>query len=297
MTLPDPQAALPTIAGFYRLMFLIRTVETRLLELFTQGKIRGTIHTCLGQEACAAGVLAGIRQERDLVFSNHRAHGHFLAYCGDVEGLVAEILGKPEGLCGGIGGSQHLYKNNFYTNGVQGGMVPAAVGAALAEKLKGTGAVSVAFLGDGTMGQGIVYEGFNLASLWNLPVLFVLEDNQYAQSTPKRLALAGEPARRAEPFAIAARRLPGDDPLLIAQGVREERDRAARDGRPCLIILDTYRLGPHSKGDDTRSEEELKPHWAADPLPRLGARIPEPERCRLEDEVRAQVDAALRSVP
>jgi pyruvate dehydrogenase E1 component alpha subunit/2-oxoisovalerate dehydrogenase E1 component len=293
MSLDPPPSRPEEALELYRRMFLIRTAETRLLELFSRGLVRGTIHTCLGQEACAVGVMEGIRRDRDLVFSHHRAHGHFLAYCDDLRGLLAEILGRAEGVCGGIGGSQHLYKDNFYSNGVQGGMIPVALGAALAEKRKASAAVAVAFLGDGTMGQGIVYECFNLASLWKLPVLFVLEDNQYAQSTPKAAAQAGDLARRAEPFGIPTFRLDGDDPLLIARTVRAAREESARGQGPAYIVLDTYRLGPHSKGDDSRSPEELAAHWARDPLPRFAARLPEEPRRRLEEEVCRRVEETI----
>ena len=120
-------------ARYYRQMLTIRRVEETLLALFSQGKVRGTVHTSIGQEACAVGVIDAVDVDKDIIFSNHRAHGHFLAYCDDVEGLIAEVTGHPAGVCGGIGGTQHLHKRNLYTNGIQGGMVPNAVGSAVAE--------------------------------------------------------------------------------------------------------------------------------------------------------------------
>ncbi|MEJ2171008.1 MAG: thiamine pyrophosphate-dependent enzyme, partial [Desulfobacterales bacterium] len=144
---------------FYYQMRLIRSVEERLLDLFSVGLLSGTVHTCIGQEASAVGLINALDATKDLIFSNHRAHGHYIVYTDDIEGLIAEVMGKKTGACGGIGGSQHLCKRNMYTNGVQGGMVPSAVGAALAEKLKHSKAICVVFLGDGTMGQGTVYEG------------------------------------------------------------------------------------------------------------------------------------------
>ena len=167
-------------------MLLIRTVEERLLRLFAGGKLFGTTHTCIGQEACAVGVVGALDLERDIIFSSHRCHGHFLMYTDDPTSLIAEILGRQTGVCSGRGGSQHLCVRNFHSNGVQGGIIPVATGVALAEKLKRTGAVTVCFLGDGTLGEGVIYEAFNLASLWRLPILYVLEHNQYAQSTPRR---------------------------------------------------------------------------------------------------------------
>ncbi len=109
------------LKDFYSQMFLIRTIESKFLEYYSKGRIKGTVHTCLGQEACAVGVLNAIDREKDIVFSNHRAHGHFIAYGGPVQGLVSEVLGKASGICSGIGGSQHLHWKNFYTNGIQGG--------------------------------------------------------------------------------------------------------------------------------------------------------------------------------
>ena len=186
----------------YALLTAIRLFEQSLLDLFASGALAGTTHTCIGQETVAVGVTAALDRDRDIVFSNHRGHGHFLAYCGEVERLYLEVLGKPGGVCGGRGGSQHLQFGNFYSNGVQGGIVPVATGMALAEKLKQTGAVAVVFLGDGTLGEGVVYEAFNIAALWQLPIVFVIEHNGYAQSTPSTLQIAGDVAARPRAFAI-----------------------------------------------------------------------------------------------
>ena len=177
-------------------MYFIRRFEESLLDLFSAGKIDGTVHTYVGQEADAVGVVDHLERERDVIVSNHRCHGHYLAFTDDAAGLMLEIMGKKGGTCGGKGGSQHLCNGNFYSNGVLGSTLPVAAGMALAEKQRGTGAVTVAFLGDGTLGQGVVYETLNLASLWRLPILFVVENNFYAQSTPSHLNLAGAIAGR-----------------------------------------------------------------------------------------------------
>ena len=168
----------------YELLLGIRLFEQSLLDLFSTGTLAGTTHTCIGQETVSVGVLSAIDPAKDIIFSNHRGHGHFLAYCGDAEALYLEIMGKPGGICGGRGGSQHLQRGNFYSNGVQGGIVPVATGMALAEKQQGTQSVVVVFIGDGTLGEGVIYESFNFASLWTLPIVFVIEHNGYAQSTP-----------------------------------------------------------------------------------------------------------------
>src|SRR5215204_416232 len=173
--------------ALYERMYLIRRFEETLLGLFSEGKIAGTTHTYIGQEANAVGVIAHLEQKRDVVVSNHRCHGHYLAFTGDVDGLLREVMGREGGVCGGKGGSQHLWSGNFFSNGVLGSTVPVAAGMALAERERGSDAVTTAFIGDGTLGQGVVYETLNLASLWRLPLLFVLENNSYAQSTPSSL--------------------------------------------------------------------------------------------------------------
>ena len=146
-------------------------------------------------------------QPGDIVFSNHRCHGHFLAYGGDPRALFAELMGKASGVCGGRGGSQHLQWRNFYSNGVQGGIVPVATGMALAEKRKGSRAVTVAFLGDGTLGEGVVYEALNMAALWKAPILYVVENNRIAQTTPIEQAVAGSLPARFQAFGIPAHEL------------------------------------------------------------------------------------------
>lgn len=286
---------------FYHQMYLIRRVEQTFLDLFSQGLLSGTVHTALGQEACAVGVVNALDRDKDVIFSSHRAHGHFIAYCDDVEGLVAEVMGCRTGACGGIGGTQNLHERNMYTGGIQGGIVPCAVGAALAEKLKGSGAISVVFLGDGTMGQGAVYEGLNLASLWSLPVLFVLEDNQYAQTTPKHLEHAGDIATRADTFLIERDTVTVDDVHVVyaaAQtAVRHVRERC----RPYFLTLNTYRLGPHSKGDDTRPQAEIEAYRARDPLTRLANQLPDhvrvPIEAQVDGRVQKSVEAALHAGP
>ena len=278
---------------FYAQMQLIRRTEQTFFDLYARGLMAGTVHTSIGQEACAVGVVNALDRERDVIFSSHRAHGHFLTYCDDVDGLVAELLGRASGIVGGVGGTQHLHVRNLYTNGVQGGIVPNAAGAALAEKLKRSGAIVVVFLGDGTMGQGVVYESMNLASLWSLPLLFVLEDNQYAQSTHRTLEHAGELAGRARAFGIDGAELEADDVHAVHAAARRAADFVRSTGRPFFLTLHTYRLAPHSKGDDTRTAEELARYWARDPLARLGAALNEQRRSELDAAIEARIQAAV----
>src|SRR4051812_28532286 len=188
-------------ARLYRRMRFIRRFEESLLELFDRGLLNGTTHACIGQEADAVAIIEHLGED-DHVFSNHRCHGHFLAHTGDALGLMAEIMGKPEGVCGGIGGSQHLCAPGFKSNGIQGGIVPNAAGIALAKKLDGDGGLSLVFIGDGTLGEGAVYETLNIASLWKLPLVVVLEDNEWSQSTPSSVNLAGSMRERFSAFGL-----------------------------------------------------------------------------------------------
>ena len=253
----------------YRQMKSIRRVEETLLDLFDQGKLHGTVHTCIGQEACAVGIVNALDREKDVIWSNHRGHGHYLAYSDDIEGLVAEIMGRSSGVCGGVGGSQHLHRSGFYTNGILGGTVACAVGTALAEKHKGSRAITTAFFGDGALGEGIIYESFNLASLWSLPVLFVLEHNRYAQSTPSNQEHAGNLTLRAAPFEIESKELHANDVMVVSQVAAEAVQKVRQQQRPFFLALHTDRLAPHSKGDDFRPPEEIAARRKEDPLNRL----------------------------
>jgi TPP-dependent pyruvate/acetoin dehydrogenase alpha subunit len=276
---------------FFSQMALIRRVEQSLLDLYADGLLYGTVHTSMGQEGCDVGVISALDKERDVIFSNHRAHGQFLAYTNDVEGLIAEIMGKRTGVSRGIGGSQHLHKFNMYTNGIQGGIVANAVGAALGEKLRKSGAVTIVFLGDGTMGQGAVYESFNIASLWSLPVLFVLEDNGIAQSTPARLEHAGDLTTRSASFGIDTHVVDAEDVFSVYSSTLRILDWIRQHQRPYLIYARTARLGPHSKGDDTRSAEEIESQKRKDPLMHLAQKVA-PERQR---EIEAAIEKRIRS--
>jgi TPP-dependent pyruvate/acetoin dehydrogenase alpha subunit len=283
-----------TDISLYRSMYLIRKFEETVLDNFSRGIFYGTTHTYLGQEANAAGVLANIC-ENDIIFSNHRSHGHFLAYGGDPRKLFAELMGRATGVCGGRGGSQHLHWRNFYSNGVQGGTIPIATGMALAEKYKQTGAVTIAFLGDGTLGEGVIYEAFNMASLWKVPILYVLENNHIAQTTPTGMTLAGNILERFSAFGIQARQLETADVLEISTAGKEVLTQVRQDVSPQALILNTQRFGPHSKGDDTRDPSlisELRQKW--DPIPTHGARLEAKERNNVEAEVNEMIKAALQ---
>lgn len=243
----------------------IRKVEEKFLELFSLGKLNGTVHTCVGQEFSALA-FAGQLKKKDFVFSNHRCHGHYIAFTGDTRGLLAELLGKSSGTCGGIGSSQHLCHNNFFSNGIQGGIVPVSAGYALGNKLRGGDAIGVVFIGDGTLGEGTIYETMNIISKWEIPLLIVCENNFYAQSTPQHVNLAGDILARAEAFGIRTDKGNTWSPEDLMQRAKEAIDYVRDSSRPCFFLVETYRLNAHSKGDDDRDPAEVEAHREKDYL-------------------------------
>jgi TPP-dependent pyruvate/acetoin dehydrogenase alpha subunit len=281
--------------ALFKTMLLIRRFEERSLSEFSTGKLVGTTHAYTGQEADAAGIFS-VTDPEDVVFSNHRCHGHFLAYGGEPYRLAAELMGRATGLVSGRGGSQHIHWHNFYSNGIQGGIVPVATGMALAEKIRATGKITLVFLGDGTLGEGALYESLNIAALWNLPILFVLENNRYAQTTPVEKGVAGSMSGRFAAFKIPVWERDTTDVLDI-QSVADETVRAVRSGTgPACLILHTYRFSAHSKGDDLRSPEELSNLRQFDPLTLHGARLTAEECTKAESEVADVInDAFLRA--
>jgi len=203
------------------------------------------------------------------------------------------LMGKATGLVGGRGGSQHIHWRNFYSNGIQGGIVPVATGMALAEKNRQTGSIVLAFLGDGTLGEGAVYESLNIAALWSLPILFVVENNRYAQTTPIEKAVAGSIAGRFAAFEIPVWERDTTDVLDIRAAAAEAADSVRRNGRPAGLILHTYRFSAHSKGDDVRAPAEIARAKEKDPLAVHGSRLAAAVRTKAEAEVTAVINDAF----
>jgi acetoin:2,6-dichlorophenolindophenol oxidoreductase subunit alpha len=289
-----------SLATFYERMFFIRRFEETLLDLFAQGKLVGTTHTYIGQEANAVGIIDHLDPAVDVVFSNHRCHGHYLAFTDDAFGLLSEVMGKATGTCGGKGGSQHLCNANFYSNGVLGSIVPVATGIALAEKRKGSGAVSTVFLGDGTLGEGVTYESLNMASLWKLPALFVVENNHYAQSTPVELELAGSIPARGAAFGIEVAELDTTDVEEVHAAAGQAAAHIRETGEPYFLVIHTYRFSPHSKGDDNRDPEEIEERRQRDPLKVAGERLDASQREAIEERSErrlAETVAAAEAAP
>ena len=252
---------------FYFEMKLIRCFEKKLLDLFVKNLLFGTTHTCIGQECNSVSFLNAIETNIDIIWSNHRCHGHFISYSGNIIGLMAEIMGKKTGVCGGRGGSQHLHYKNFYSNGILGGTVPQALGSAFAIKNKKS--ICIVFIGDGTMGSGVFYESLNLASLWNCPIIFVCENNNIAQTTPSNLALSGSILSRAKAFNIKTYKNNSLDVMQIYDLANEVISYVRKTRKPAFVELKSIRLGPHSKGDETRSVNEIKKLNNNDPLKKI----------------------------
>ena len=246
-------------------MYLIRLFEQSLLNMFHKGYLTGTTHTCIGQEAIPVALQQFLKTD-DRVLSNHRCHGHYLARTDDVEGLLLEIYGHQAGICKGRGGSQHLYQKGFLTNGIQGNLFPVSVGMAYRQKQLKKKNIVIIFIGDGTFGEGVVYEGLNLASLLKVPLLIVVENNQYAQSTPVQLNLAGTISGRAAAFDIRSHEIESND-IKELSTTFEKTIQYVRDFEvPCMQIIKTYRLAAHSKGDDFRNLKEIESWKNCDPI-------------------------------
>ncbi len=287
-----------SVQDLYAFGHLIRLTEQLILDQFSRGLVSGTTHTCLGQELAAMAVVRALDHPDDAVLSNHRNHGHFLTYSGDFLGLVAEIMGRQAGVCGGRGGSQHLAVGHFHSNGVQGGMTGIGAGLALARRLKRNGAMVTTIVGDGTLGQGLLYESMNLASVWQAPLLVVVENNGIAQTTYTHETIGGSIEARGAAFGLRTWRLADDEPDFcsrIAEVVGEVRESAA----PGFLVIDTRRMGPHSKGDDLRDGEELDAIRRRDPLGALGLRLAPTLRQAIEarnaayiERIRAAADAS-----
>lgn len=275
---------------------LIRNVEQAFLDLFSSGNLNGTVHTCIGQELSAIA-FAGQLSKKDFVFSNHRCHGHYMEYTNEWKPLILELLGKKDGVCGGIGSSQHLQKFNFYSNGIQGGIMPMGAGFALANKLKLNDNIGVVYIGDGTLGEGVVYETLNFISKKNIPMIVVCENNKYAQSTPIEENLSGSIKGRAEAFDIEFRESSTfGKGLEIIKEAKSSIDWVRKNKKPLFHLVNTYRLKAHSKGDDDRDIEEIKSYEKLDFLNILKDKDPDyynKENLKIKTEISDFIDEAL----
>lgn len=247
-----------------RKAILIRETEETLLNLFSKGRLNGTVHTCIGQEYTAS-ILPLVLEKGDIVFSNHRCHGHYIGKTDDVEGLLLEVMGSSLGTVSGIGGSQHLYhKDGFYSNGILAGMTPVAAGYAYT--LLNSKNVVCLFIGDGAIGEGIFYESLNLISKFNLPIIIINENNYYSQSTSKKETFFGDMRARAEGFGINYKKTNIWDLNKLLTDINSVFQNIRLDRKPIFIEVECYRLKAHSKGDDNRVDKEIIKYQDIDPI-------------------------------
>jgi len=291
----------------YRLLELIRHFEERTAELFQQGVIFGTAHSCIGQEAIAVGA-AGVMRDTDYLVGHHRSHGHLIAAGADLRRMMAEMFGKRTGYCKGLGGSMHiadLSLDILGCNGIVGAGIPHACGAALTAKLRGTGQVAVAFLGDGAAGQGAVHEGMNLAATWKLPVVFVCENNQFALSADWRtLRAVADLAERAAGYGMPGEVVDGNDVLAVEDAVARALETARAGGGPTFLEMKTFRRMQHSMRTnlpDVRDPALLEEWEPKDPLPRFEQLLRElgeldDERiAAIRGDVAGEIEAAIET--
>jgi len=293
-----PLPNLDTLRFLYQRMTLIREFEERLSALVGRGVPVGAVHFYTGQEAVAAGVCAALRGA-DWIASTHRGHGHAIAKGVDVRPMMAELYGKTTGTNRGKGGSMHITDTTVGMLGVNpivGMGVAHAVGAALSSKVRQTDQVAVAFFGEGGASMGVVHESMNMASIWTLPVVFVCENNGYAQATPFEYAVAAEHvADRAAAYRMPGRTVDGMDAVAVYDAAREFIDRARRGEGPALLECMTYRYHGHHQGDDPlryRTRQEQDDARGRDPIVRFRAEML--DRGALAAEDLDAIEAAAR---
>lgn len=264
----------------YEKMITIRLFEEKVSELFSKNLIRGSIHLYIGEEAVAVGTCSNLNLEKgDGITSTHRGHGHFIAMGGDVKYMMAELLGKKNGYCKGRGGSMHIADKNlgvYGANGIVGGGIAIAGGLALASSLMKKDGVAITFFGDGASNQGVLYEVFNISSILNLPVIFVCENNMYAQTTPFTYSFAGKSvAKRAEVFNIEGIEIDGNDIEKVYETAKYAIEKARNKKGPTLIEAKTYRLKGHWQGDPEvyRTKSEVKEWEQNCPIKRYESKL------------------------
>ena len=280
----------------YRTMRTIRRFEERVVDLVNANEIAGVTHEYVGQEAVATGVCAALRPA-DVITSTHRGHGHVIAKGADVRRMTAELLGRVDGLNHGRGGSMHIADVSLGilgANGIVAAGAPHAAGAAWTFKTAGEDRVAVSFFGEGGVNQGVLHETINLAAIWELPVIFVCENNGYAVTMSVERATAGSIVDRAAAYGIAAESVDGMDAEAVHAAAARARDRRG----PSFLECRTYRFFGHHTAERTmklgyRTDEEIATWRARDPLDVTGAKLDPRERARIDEEVEALLDDAV----
>lgn len=270
---PSEQLTADQLRDMYTKMNHIRAFEEKVAWFFSRGMVHGTTHLYVGEEATAVGATANLDQE-DLMTSTHRGHGHTIGKGVDLKLMMAELLGKRTGYCGGKGGSMHiadLTRGNLGANGIVAGGIPIATGAGITVKRKGEGRIVACFFGDGALNEGSFHESVNLASVWDLPVIYICENNQYAMSLGRDKGFnISDLSERAKAYGIPGKNVDGNDVLAVYDAVAEAKAHVKEHG-PYLLISETYRYMGHSKSDANRyrTKEEINEWKEKDPIPRL----------------------------
>ena len=297
------KAELKQLLEYLYQMLKIRRFEEKLNDLYAMGYIHGTIHLYIGQEAVSVGACAALKNH-DYITSTHRGHGHFIAKGGDIKRIMAEIWGLKEGYCMGKGGTQHMADfsiGHLGSNGITGGQIPIATGAALAVKMCKEDRVVACFFGDGAANEGVFHESLNMASVWGLPIVYICENNLYAMSTPVGDAFAiKDVATRATAYGMPGHIVDGMDVGEVKKVVGEAVDRARQGHGPSLIECKTYRFLGHSKSDTRtyRTKQEEASWEERDPIKLLSEKLlnegaTNEELDRVEKRVVEQIDEAV----
>jgi TPP-dependent pyruvate/acetoin dehydrogenase alpha subunit len=294
-----------TLIQIYRTMVTVRQFETMAGEYFAAGRIPGFIHLSIGQEASSVGVCSCLRPD-DYVSSTHRGHGHMIAKGANIKRMAAELFGKATGYCKGKGGSMHIADFSIGIlgcNGVVAGGLPLITGAGLSIKMRKTDQVAVVFFGDGASNRGPVHEAMNMASIWTLPVIFVVENNQYASTTPQNYSCAvGDICTRAAGYNMPGVSVDGNDVLAVREATREMVARARAGGGPSFLENKTYRVRGHFEGDPQKYRDQAEViTWQRenDPIARLETLLRKKKALTKKtaeaiwDEVKEKMDAAV----
>jgi len=290
----------------YSKMVTIRLFEEKVQELYRKTMIPGIAHLSIGQEAVPVGVCTALQPE-DYITSTHRGHGHCLAKGADIDRMFAELFGKVTGYCRGKGGSMHIANQdigNLGANAIVGGSIPIATGAAFSAKIRRTNQVAVCFFGDGALNQGVLLESMNLAAIWQLPVIFVCESNQYGEYTPMKLVTAGDAQARGEALSIPSATLDGMDVIAVYHAATKAVEHARTGNGPTFLVFETYRYCGHGMSDVDRryrSREEEQKWKAFDPIERLGRLLisenhaPQFELDRMKASLEETIDASIET--
>ncbi len=287
-------------------MVLTRAFEENAEEMYALGKVHGTMHLSIGQEAIAAGSSPALKKS-DYLLNTHRGHGHFLMWGGDLNRMMAEFLGKESGYCRGRGGSMHIAdveSNNLGAQGIVAGNLPISVGVGLSIQLRKTDQVVLTLFGDGASNEGAFHESLNMASIWNLPVIYLCENNQYAMSMPFEKAFRVEQiSERAAAYGMTGLTIDGNDVIAVYKAVTDAAERARKGSGPTLIEAVTYRYRGHSKSDRQlyRTREEVKQWMEKDPIQRFAKELNVNEaglkeiQARVKEDIRKAVEFAENS--